>query len=313
MTGSQRLGGGVIVAIPTFNRARMLDRAARSILAQDHEHLTLLISDNASTDDTPFVCQALADADPRVVVHRQPRNVGLTENFNWLMHSALDQDRREHGYFMFLGDDDWLEPNYLRSCIAALGQFESMSAGRTLCHVEAEPPWFAPDVHLEADDPAQRVGDFCRGVLPSGVFSGVMALDTLARLPPQRNVIGNDWLLFANIAFLGKVTTVTETTINRSGGGASTTLVGLAEALGVSRVQAYKPLFTVMFYFVLECLYRSPVFTQRSLSRRIRLAAIIAVSLLERRALEASADSSRPRNTRVQAALRRARTSLIGR
>jgi len=306
-------GTGVIVAIPTFGRAQLLERAARSVLAQDHPDILLLISDNASTDETPLICQALADADPRVLVHRQQRNIGLTENFNWLMRRALQQDRRKYGFFMFLADDDWLEPNYAGSCVTALEPGCVMSAGRTLCHVEGEQSWFAPDVNLNADHALDRVADFCRGVLPSGAFSGVMRLDTLARLPPQRNAIGNDWLLFGNIAFLGKVATVTETTINRTGGGASTTSFGLAATLGVSRVQAVKPLMTVMFYFLLECLYRSPVFKQLPVSRRLRLAAVTTVSLIERRILAAGVRFSRRDPARVKAVLRRACANLIGR
>lgn len=310
---SEDLRAGVVVAIPTFGRAKMLDRAARSVLAQDHPDITLLISDNASDDDTPGVCRALADSDSRVFVHRQHENIGLTANFNWLMHRALEQDRRKHGFFMFLSDDDWLAPNYVRSCLAVLDQGHSMAGGRTLCHVEGEPPWFAPDVILGADDALQRVADFCRGVLPTGVFSGLMRLETLARLPPQRKVVGNDWLLFANIAFLGKVATATGTTINRSGGGVSTTPATLAAALGVSRLQVVKPLLTVTFYFVLECLHRSPVFRELPVTRRIRLAAIVSLSLVERRLLARPAHRSRQRLPRSQAALRHIRTGLIGR
>lgn len=309
----KHLAPGVIIAIPTFGRAQLLDRAARSVLAQDHPDILLLISDNASTDETPLVCQALAEADPRVSVHRQHRNIGLTANFNWLMRRALEQDRRKYGFFMFLADDDWLAPNYVRSCLAALEPGYVMSAGRTLCHLDGEQSWFAPDVNLNADHALRRVADFCRGVLPSGVFSGVMGLDTLARLPPQRNVIGNDWLFFGNIAFLGKVVTAAETTINRTGGGASTTSFGLARTLGVSRVQAFKPLMTVMFYFLLECLYRSPVFNRLPLGRRVRLTAVVMVSLIERRLLAAGRRFAERDPVRAKAALRRARTNLVDR
>lgn len=314
MTASrEHPGAGVIVAIPTFNRARTLERAARSALAQEHSEITVLIADNASTDETPRVCRALAASDPRVLIQRHSRNLGLTANFNWLMCHALEYHREADAYFMFLGDDDWLEPNYVRMCVQALAPDRSMAAGRTLCHVPGEHPWFAPDVHLNADDALDRVARLCRDVLPTGVFSGLMRLDTLARLPPQRNVIGNDWLLFANIAYLGKVATIEEATINRSAGGASTSHRQLAQTLGVSRLQAFKPLLTVATYFLLECFRRSPVFAALPVWRRMRLSAVVLVSLAERKIGSMRKQFSTRALAGFEATLRRVRTGLIGR
>ncbi len=303
---------GVIVAIPTFNRSQALDRAARSVLAQDHRDVIVMISDNASVDDTPRVCAVLAADDPRVRIYRQRENIGLTANFNWLMRQAL-QLGRDDAFFMFLGDDDWLEPGYVRACIKAFRPGHSMTAGRTLCHMAGECSWYAPDVHLDAEDGLHRVADLCREVLPTGVFSGLIPLDTLARLPPQRNVIGNDWLLFANIAFLGKVVTADQATINRSAGGASTTPARLAATLGVSRIQAFKPLLTVGTCFLLECFSRSPVFTRLPLRRRVRLISIISISLVERRVLSMRKRSPTRAIRTAEALLRHVRTGLIHR
>jgi glycosyltransferase involved in cell wall biosynthesis len=42
----------ISVYMPTFNRVDMVQRAIRSVLAQDYPHLELLVVDDASTDTT---------------------------------------------------------------------------------------------------------------------------------------------------------------------------------------------------------------------------------------------------------------------
>lgn len=51
----------VSVILPTHNRAGLLSRAIRSVLAQTWESLELIVVDDASTDDTPAVVAAFTD------------------------------------------------------------------------------------------------------------------------------------------------------------------------------------------------------------------------------------------------------------
>jgi len=46
----------VSVGVPTCNRAALLGRALKSLVAQDYPNLEIVVSDNASTDDTTAVC-----------------------------------------------------------------------------------------------------------------------------------------------------------------------------------------------------------------------------------------------------------------
>ena len=84
MPGSHgdRAGPLVSVIVPTFNRPEATERAARSVLAQTHRSLELLVIDDGSTDGTAERVEAIAD--PRLRVVRQPnggvaraRNRGL--------------------------------------------------------------------------------------------------------------------------------------------------------------------------------------------------------------------------------------------
>ena len=95
----------VSVGLPVYNGVDRIEAVVRSVLAQDHADLELVISDNASTDGSEELCRSLAAEDERIVYHRNPVNVGLLNNFV----GAIRLGRGE--FFRWVGDDDWLAPN----------------------------------------------------------------------------------------------------------------------------------------------------------------------------------------------------------
>jgi glycosyltransferase involved in cell wall biosynthesis len=104
----------VSVGLPVYNGVQTVETVIRSVLSQTHERLELVISDNASSDGTEEVCRDLAARDRRIVYHRQSRNVGLLNNF-------IEVIRRARGtFFRWIGDDDWLAPQYVSRCVETL-------------------------------------------------------------------------------------------------------------------------------------------------------------------------------------------------
>lgn len=77
----------VSVVMPTYNVARYVEEAIRSVLRQDKEDLELIVVDDGSTDATPEVVARVAAQDSRVRFFRQansgrpsiPRNRGIKE------------------------------------------------------------------------------------------------------------------------------------------------------------------------------------------------------------------------------------------
>jgi glycosyltransferase involved in cell wall biosynthesis len=104
----------VSVCVPTYNRAGFLRASLASIAAQTYRPLEILISDNASTDDTETICRELASRDPRVRYVRHAANIGLYENHNF----CLDESRGE--YVGFLHDDDLHAPTLVAENAAML-------------------------------------------------------------------------------------------------------------------------------------------------------------------------------------------------
>ncbi len=99
------------VAVPTYNRCQLLRVCMTRILEQTFEDFELLVSDNASPDDTEKVVRSFDD--PRVRYHRRDENEGPWPNFR-------DAAALARGRFVILHqDDDQLHRRFLERCLAA--------------------------------------------------------------------------------------------------------------------------------------------------------------------------------------------------
>jgi glycosyltransferase involved in cell wall biosynthesis len=91
------------IAIPTYNRAKQLDRQlnwAVNAIADRWDEIELLVSDNASPDETPQVCQKWqAQTNGRMRIFRQSKNIGITRNCLFCIQEA-------RGDFVWTVSDD---------------------------------------------------------------------------------------------------------------------------------------------------------------------------------------------------------------
>src|ERR1051325_12092899 len=67
----------VSVVMPVYNGERFVVEAVQSILAQTFRDFECIVVDDGSTDRTPERLGAEQARDPRLVVHRQPSNLGF--------------------------------------------------------------------------------------------------------------------------------------------------------------------------------------------------------------------------------------------
>ena len=102
----------VSVIIPTHNRASLLLRAIKSVLAQSFTDFELLIVDDGSSDDTPTVVAGLSD--PRIRSFRHSRSRGSAASRNTGIANAVGE------YLAFLDDDDEFLPTKLEEQVQAL-------------------------------------------------------------------------------------------------------------------------------------------------------------------------------------------------
>jgi len=102
------------IGLPVYNGEKYLGEAIDTLLNQTFGDFELIISDNASTDATGEICREYARQDPRVRYLRQPVNIGLSPNHNFV----VDEARGE--LFKWAAADDLYGPQLLRSCVQAL-------------------------------------------------------------------------------------------------------------------------------------------------------------------------------------------------
>jgi hypothetical protein len=141
----------VSVGLPVYNGAAFIRQAIDSVLAQGFTSFELVICDNASTDDTPRICQEYARKDARVRYSRNDSNLGALGNFARTVALATGQ------YFAWLPHDDCLAPSFLSETVAFLERhpdvalcpcgFQTVDAAGTpfdafcLPELAAEVPW----------------------------------------------------------------------------------------------------------------------------------------------------------------------------
>jgi len=104
----------VTIGVPVYNGGRYLERALDSLMAQTFQDLEIVVSDNASTDDTLDIVRRAAARDPRVRYSVNSENRGLVWNHRRVLALARGT------YFMFAPHDDWFAPQYVERAVEVL-------------------------------------------------------------------------------------------------------------------------------------------------------------------------------------------------
>ena len=273
MTGGAPL---VSIGIPTYNRAASVEGAIRSALAQDHPALEVVVSDDASTDGTAAAVRALAAADPRVRFIVQPDNLGHARNFQAVLDAAAGE------WFMWLSDDDRLDPAYVTRCLAAARDGGHVAAcglaryDREGEHVVDERP-----TDLRSRRPGARVvAYFARVNMNGALFAVARRADLRAIGFPDR--VGGDWRLVAALASRGRICTVRDVHIHRSIAGLSSDAEQLGRSFGMRGVRARQHHLVVAARIAGELAAGSPAFAPQPPLARAATAALVALLIVIR-------------------------------
>lgn len=107
----------VSVLIPTYNRVKLLERAIASVLLQTFSDWEMVITNDASTDDTANLLKRYAEQDERFVVLHNDKN-----NYPDVSKTRNDGLSRARGIYVAPLDDDdyWCDPDKLAKQVAFL-------------------------------------------------------------------------------------------------------------------------------------------------------------------------------------------------
>jgi glycosyltransferase involved in cell wall biosynthesis len=111
----------VSILIPTYNRAGYLPQAIESSLAQNYPDIEVIVSDNASADETGDIVRKYA-GDPRFRYYRNSRNIGMAPNWQKLVCEYATGD-----WFILISDDDYfIDSNYITKAMNLVSKYNSL-------------------------------------------------------------------------------------------------------------------------------------------------------------------------------------------
>jgi len=210
----------IAIGLPVYNGENFLSAAIESILAQTCGDFDLVISDNASTDNTEEICQAYVRKDSRIQYIRQSTNVGAANNYNVSFRMSDSQ------YFKWAAHDDVLAPGFLGACVRVLDSDASVvlaspasaliDEADLLLHYSAKrggmidrsgvcwPALEEKNNGLMADDPTVRFEAVLLNMFMCVEIFGLMRRSALLRTSLHGPFCGSDKVLLAEMSLLGR-------------------------------------------------------------------------------------------------------------
>jgi glycosyltransferase involved in cell wall biosynthesis len=253
----------VTIGIPSYNREALLKRAIDSAIKQDYRNVEIIVSDNASTDGTENLCRYYASQDGRFKYIRQSKNLGPTANFVEVLKNASGQ------FFMWLGDDDWIDPAYVSSCIQPLINDPTMAlvSGASQYYRQGQKIYEGKVFNLSSATWWRRVIVYYAKVADNGMFYGLMKTAQIRKIK-MTNTMGGDWQVIANIVSMGKTTMIPEISVHRELGEHTTSYQAITKSLGIAKIQAILPMSSIACSAWMDIVAKGRAFKSRPVLMR---------------------------------------------
>jgi glycosyltransferase involved in cell wall biosynthesis len=197
MTAAPRLS----IGLPVYNGERYLAEALDSLLGQSYENFELIISDNASADATADICRCYGQQDSRIRYFRQPQNIGLSPNHNFV----FEQSRGE--LFKWAASDDLYARDLLKHCIEALDEYPDIALAHCWTAIidSGGNVTEAPEYPLATDSPSapERFRSFLSCKTAACDQYGVIRAEVMRRVSPLESYHHADVIMVARLVLQG--------------------------------------------------------------------------------------------------------------
>ncbi len=225
----------IAILLAAYNGGRYLTEQVESILAQSYPDFTLHLFDDASSDNTPKLCQALAAKDPRIQSHRNPVNLGIIANIS----QALEQVKAD--IYLLADQDDIWEPHKLSHLLKLLKPKEIIMAFSDLALIDAQGqeigPSFWASQGIDPDWGTQPEVLALRATVTGCAMAFKKRLLEIALPIPSQASMHDQWLAFF-AAYLSQVTYSKQPLVRyRQHGG---NLIGALEGPKAQREKRYQ-------------------------------------------------------------------------
>ncbi|MHB8246187.1 MAG: glycosyltransferase family 2 protein [Acidimicrobiales bacterium] len=190
--------------MPVRNGAQHVASALTSLAGQDFGDFEVIISDNASDDETEEICRSIARSDRRIRYTRLPENIGAAQNFNRVL--ALARCR----YFMWAAHDDRWDPTFVSRCLSCLQQHpDTVTCATGIERIDESNCSLGLDLDnggvTSSSWSARATGIVARRDRHIGFgFYGLHRTEALRAVGPLGGQFGSDVLLTLRLAKLGR-------------------------------------------------------------------------------------------------------------
>jgi glycosyltransferase involved in cell wall biosynthesis len=202
------------IGLPVYNGADYLAESLEALLGQTFEDFELILSSNASTDETDDICRTYAAKDARIRFFRQPTNIGAVPNHFFVLEQSTGE------LFKWASADDLYARDLLARCIQLLDEHPeailahswtaAVDGAGTLIQAHKYP------LKTDSPSPSERLrsmlygGDDLPGAIRADDFYGVIRSDVLRRVKFHDSYYHADQTFVAELALHGRFQQVPE-------------------------------------------------------------------------------------------------------
>lgn len=191
----------ISIGMPVYQAEKYIRRALDSLLGQTYANFELIISDNASNDETSKICQEYANLDNRIKYVRQQINRGAAGNFEFVLNAASGE------YFMWAAHDDIWSPDFIQINLLFLESNKDYVA--SVCPVRFDDGDFEP-IHMGdlplTGLPYQRFEQFFNCWHANSRFYSLFRTQELKVCPYYGvDFLGSDWVIMLYVIMQGKM------------------------------------------------------------------------------------------------------------
>ena len=210
----------VSIGIPVYNAEGTIAACIESALAQTYENFEILISDNASSDATPKICERYQKLDNRIRYFRQDQNIGALNNFNYVLEASKGV------FFRWLASDDVISSNSLFESIKSLEQNTKIvaCAAPTLFDYEILNNQAPIEFILDGSEYSRIRSFFSQPGRSHGLFYSLIRRDALFTFPYfSEDFFAWDWCLVLFLLAKGPIGFANSSLLVLGSNGASST------------------------------------------------------------------------------------------
>lgn len=192
----------VSIGMPVYNSAHFIREALDSLLNQTFTDFELIISDNASTDDTESICREYTKKDKRIRYFRQAVHRNVYSNYQFVLDEAIGE------YYMWAAADDIKSDNFIEENYLFLQANQDYVASISPVRFQGEDfdELRMGDLSLDGQTFDDRLLKFFVKWHSNGRFYSLIRRSALSKLTIDgEDYLGNDWIIVINLLSQGKM------------------------------------------------------------------------------------------------------------